>query len=392
MKIYDLVIVGGGVSGMTVAASVDLKNVLLLEKEDRIGKKLLATGNGRCNLLNQNFSVEAYNDKNFVAHTFDVSGFDTVRNFFESLGLFLRFDDEGRGYPYSESASSVLEAYRRKLRKNNTEIRTSIRVVSIGKEGGFFKISSDADAFYAKNVVVATGSDAGFGTNSLQILKNFADTDEFVPSLVPLITETETIKGLNGVRVKCAASLISDGKRVHTEKGEILFKSFGISGIAAFNLSAYYVRGGKKGNSFISLNLLDTDVETAAEELRDKAKYADNAEALLSGFFHKMLVQAILKYSKTDALACPDEEKILRLSKAVTDFRIKIKDVADKSLAQVMNGGVKTSSVNEKTLEIKGAKGLYVAGECVDVDGLSGGYNIMWAVASALEAGKSVKA
>ena len=145
MKIYDLIIVGGGIGGMAAAARVKNKSVLILDANDRIGKKLLSTGAGKCNFLNENFDVGKYNDESFVSATFEKYGFFEIKKFFESLGLLMRFDEEGRGYPLSESANTVLDAYRRALQKNGVEVKTSALVTKISKQKDLFKVSCDVD-------------------------------------------------------------------------------------------------------------------------------------------------------------------------------------------------------------------------------------------------------
>ena len=165
MKIYDLIIVGGGIGGMTAAARVKNKSVLILDANDRIGKKLLSTGAGKGNFLNENFDVGKYNDESFVSATFEKYGFFEIKRFFESLGLLMRFDEEGRGYPLSESANTVLDAYRRAIQKNGVEVKTSALVTKISKQNDVFKVSCDVD-YYGKNVFFATGSNAGFGYDS----------------------------------------------------------------------------------------------------------------------------------------------------------------------------------------------------------------------------------
>lgn len=385
MKKYDLIIVGGGVGGMTTAVRVKNKKVLLLEAGDRIGKKLLSTGAGKCNFLNENFSTEKYNDVDFVSATFGAYGFFEVKKFLEDLGLLIRFDEEGRGYPLSESANTVLDAYRRAIAKNDVEVRTGASVRNIKKQNGEFIVTTSVGEFCATSVFFATGSNAGSGYDSGNVLNSFVKVKKFVPSLAPIATDTTFTKGLNGVRVKAKVGLLVDGKIVHEEYGEVLFKTFGLSGIATFNNSAYYARLGAPKNAYITLNFLNADFNETCEILNNLKKFFETAVELLSGAFHKMIAQQILNMAGVDGNAKISDEVIRKIATAVSDFKIKITGTADKSLAQVMCGGIETSDVNKNTLMIKGVENLYVGGECIDVDGLSGGYNIMWAVASALK-------
>ena len=384
---------------MTAAARVKNKSVLILDANDRIGKKLLPTGAGKCNFLNENFDVGKYNDENFVSATFEKYGFFEIKRFFESLGLLMRFDEEGRGYPLSESANTVLDAYRRAIQKNGVEVKTSALVTKISKQNDVFKVSCDVD-YYGKNVFFATGSNAGFGYDSTGVLSDFANVRKFTPSLAPLSTDTTYIKGLNGVRVKAKVGLIVNSKVVrvkakvglivnskvvHEEYGEVLFKSFGLSGIATFNNSAYYARLGAPKKAYLSLNFLNENKNETFLILKRLKEFSGDVGELLSGAFHKMIAQQILNMAGIQGSEKASDENLNKLADVVSDFRIKITGVSDKSLAQVMSGGIDASCVNKNTLEIKGVNNLFVGGECIDIDGLSGGYNIMWAVASALK-------
>lgn len=384
MKIYDLIIVGGGIGGMTAAARVKNKSVLILDANDRIGKKLLSTGAGKCNFLNENFDVGKYNDESFVSATFEKYGFFEIKKFFESLGLLMRFDEEGRGYPLTESANTVLDAYRRAIQKNGVEVKTSALVTKISKQNDVFKVLGGVD-YYGKNVFFATGSNAGFGYDSTGVLSDFANVKNFTPSLAPLSTDTTYIKGLNGVRVKAKVGLIVDNKVVHEEYGEVLFKSFGLSGIATFNNSAYYARLGAPKNAYLSLNFLNENKNETFLILKRLKEFSNDVGELLSGAFHKMIAQQILNMAGIQGSAKATDENLQKLADVVSDFRIKITGVSDKSLAQVMSGGIDASCVNKNTLEIKGVNSLFVGGEILNIDGLSGGYNIMWAVASAIK-------
>lgn len=388
MKKFDIIIIGGGVSGLIAAIAAKSKSVLILEASPRVGKKLLATGNGKCNLLNKNLSADYYNAPDFVTPVFTKYNEKSLENFYDNLGLALRFDSEGRGYPMSECAATVLDVLRRAVCEKGVETVTDCKVTRIEKKDCFVLTAASGE-YFADKVLFAAGSDAGFGIDSLNILDGIAANRSFEAALSPLSTDTAPIKGLNGVRVKCAASLISGGKHMRTEYGEVLFKSFGLSGIAVFNLSSYYVRAGTPENSYISLNLMEQPYEKVLDTLTHKAEKFKTASELLSGNFHKMVNACILNYARVDAGEKCVENNLKKISAAIVDYRIKITGVPDKSLAQVMCGGIKLDGINKNTLESKSVKGLYFSGEAVDIDGLSGGYNLMWAAASALTAAEN---
>lgn len=388
MKKYDIIIIGGGVSGLIAANAAKSKSVLILEASPRVGKKLLATGNGKCNLLNKNLSADYYNAPDFVLPVFNRYNEKSLENFYDDLGLAIRFDSEGRGYPVSECAATVLDILRRAVSNKGVDIITECRVTGVEKKDCFV-ISASCGEYFADKVLFAAGSDAGFGIDSLDILDRIAANRPFRAALAPLSTDTAPIKGLNGVRVKCAASLITGGEYVRTEYGEVLFKSFGLSGIAVFNLSSLYVRAGAPENSYISLNLLEQSYKKVLETLIHKAEKFKTADELLGGIFHKMVNACILNYAGVGAREKCGENDLKKIAAAIVNYRIRIKGVADKSLAQVMCGGINLDGINKNTLESKSVKGLYFSGEAVDIDGLSGGYNLMWAAASALTAAEN---
>lgn len=377
-KKYKAIIIGGGAAGLVVAAAAKTLDILIIEANPRVGKKLLATGNGKCNLMNLRLSPEYYNDASFVTPVFERCGVDKMIEFFARLGLIMRFDDEDRGYPLSESAATVLDVLRRAVVNRGVTVLCDNKATKIQKEEGVFCVTTDKGGkYFADKVVFATGSPAGFGLDSLCLLNN-VDYRPFSPSLAPLITETDVIAGLNGVRVKCRASLVSCGKVIAVENGEVLFKSFGLSGIAVFNLSAAYVRAGCPSDAYISLDLLDGVKDLFAVRAQGR-KAAD----FMTGVFQKMLNLAVLKYAGVG-----EDERVIdcvaeKLYNAACDFEIKIKSTADVSLAQVSSGGITTAAVNKNTLAYEGDENLYFCGEALDVDGLSGGYNLMWAWASA---------
>lgn len=382
---YKVIIIGGGASGLMTAIAAKTDDILIIEAAQRVGKKLLATGNGKCNLLNDRLNPRCYNNANFVAPIFEKYNQTYMQKFFEKLGLILRYDDEGRGYPLSESSNTVLDILRQSAAKKNVDVLCDTTVTAIKKTADGFSVICKSGVFSADKVVLATGSNAGFGIDSLGLLSNKVKTLPFRPSLAPLLTDTSGIVGLNGVRVKCIARLIVGGKAVAEENGEVLFRTFGISGIAAFNLSSVYSRLNRPADAEVSLDFLGKDREKfLGKEL------GGSADEFLNGAFHKMLSLSLLKYAHVRVDATVDKSLANVLCDAATDFRIGVKAVADMSLAQVATGGISTESVNKNTLEVEGVKNLFVSGEALDIDGVSGGYNLMWAWASAFVVAESL--
>lgn len=392
-KIYNLAIIGGGAAGLAAAAAVRFQDCILFEAEDRAGKKILATGGGKCNLLNQNLSAEMYNAPDFVQKTFVVTDKTQILSFFKGLGLEIRTDTEGRVYPFSESAATVLDVLRA---YSNAEIKTDESVAEIKKDKDLYKLKTAKGEYVARNVLLCAGSPASAkkycqikGTDKLFKFK------PFVPSLTALETETNPIRALNGVRAKGEFTIDIDHSR-HTEKGEIIFKKTGISGIAIMNLSAYLARADNLEkalkSAFISLNFLECGCLEAQEWLAKRAElmHAKTVPDLLRGLFGRVLSQAVIEYARLKPTDIADRDNIIKLAHAATDFKLKVLGLSGLEHAQAASGGVELAQIDALTMQSTAHKGLYFAGEAVGVDGLCGGYNLAWAWSSALSAIKSI--
>ncbi|NCA91932.1 methyltransferase domain-containing protein, partial [bacterium] len=271
---YDLAIIGGGVSGLT-AAAIAIKrglSVVIFEYDARVGQKLLITGNGKANLSNTNMSAEYYNDS-FVGKFLPSS--QKVYDFFEYIGLKTKVID-GRIYPYSESAASVLNLLRKKMEK--AEIVTNYEVSNISIDDGHFVINNN---YQAKNCIFSTGSAATKGKNSHYLLEKFGHKCvELKASIVPLIADTTYIKGLSGIRVKAKLSLIDNNKVVKSAIGELLFKDNGISGIVSMELSSYIARNSGKYSISIdfAVDFSEKEIELAKRQIK-KAKVSKNIDS-----------------------------------------------------------------------------------------------------------------
>ena len=366
--IYDLIAVGGGVSGMVAAicAARRGKKVLILEKGERVGRKLLATGNGKCNLANTAPVAGKYNS-DFALTALREFPLEAQLDFWRSIGLVTRVT-EGRVYPYSEQASGVLNALRAALTKNDVET-----LVSAGAERieGRYTVNG---VYRAKALLLATGSNASFGYESLDLLAHYGHrSTPRIPALVPLMTDKRHLKGLKGVRVRADVALRADGKEIARTSDEILFKDNGVSGTAAFTLSGTLARKGITDGS--ALLVIDFAPEFTEQEL--SALFIGGVEP--EGMFHKEVAAAIKR------IAASEGSKPERVAK---NFTLDCVRPGPKELAQVMCGGLETAGFYPDTLESRYSPGLYAAGEALDVDGECGGFNLMWAVASGMAVGK----
>ena len=383
MKRFDVIIIGGGASGMFLASELAGRRVALIEANDRVGKKLLATGNGKCNLTNLDMNIVHYNRPSFVETYLDrFDAHDTIASF-ERMGLITKVIDK-RVYPYSECASTVLDILRGAVQKCGTEVFTGHIVNSVEyfaetyTVGGVTKVDGQTKSFSftADNVVLATGSNATFGRNSNNLFTALGHTNrEFTPALVPIKTNKEPIKGLSGVRVKAG---VRCGARY--EVGEVLFKDFGVSGIAVFNMSSEIARGKLKIGSNLTIDFMP---EYSVGEVENLLRKRGNVRVgeLLTGTFHSKVVDRILWASgvNPDDLAQP---KISAIAKTIKTYTLKIEGLGDSSLSQVMSGGLNIREFDHNLMSMK-SKNAFAIGEALDVDGDCGGYNLQWAWTSA---------
>ena len=362
---YDLLIIGGGISAMVTAivAKRRGKSVIILEKNDKVGKKLLATGNGKCNMANTTKITGKYNT-DFVYPILNKYNLKTQLDFYRSIGLLTK-EVEGRIYPYSEQASTVLNALRGEMDRLKIEVVTGAEVKSIAK--GYV-----VNGYKAKSILLATGSNATMGTYSGNLYSQFGHrNNDLRPALVPMLTCTENLKGLRGVRIKAGAKLFVREECIGETQDEIIFKDNGVSGSAIFTLSQKLARAKGKEAKIV----LDLMPEYSLSECRALVKELGG----IDGMFHKEIVNNLLRTSVKGKVA-----------ESIKNYVLENVRLGSFDLAQVMSGGLITEQFDDKTLESRLQKGLYASGEVLDVDGECGGYNIMWAVASGMAVGENV--
>lgn len=358
---YDLIVIGGGASGLCLAVRAEKKGkkVIVLEKEDKVGKKILMTGNGKCNLSSTDVGTSKYN-------TVFVDGIvkENVIKFFESIGLAVK--NIGKGiYPYHESANGVVAILRKNLEK--TPIITNCYVNEIKEEKNYFSVCG----YKGKNVALCTGSAATKGTESYFLYQKFGHKlIEPRPSIVYLVSHSPYIKGLANLRAKVCVTLLKDGEAVYSQNGEILFKENGLSGICSMMLSTYISRNG--GNFDVSVDFLPDKREEEAGEFIEKFG--------TDGLLLKPIGQSIAKQAKNTGRGI-----------AATAKNFIVGDVKPAGIknAQTVCGGLDVTQFDEN-LQSKLKKGLYACGEVLDVDGECGGFNLHFAFSSALKVGKNI--
>ncbi len=378
-------IVGGGAAGLSaaVAAARLGVGVTVLEAGTRVGKKILATGNGRCNLTNTSVSPSAYNHPDFVEPVVAALPPDAVRAFFGELGLLTYADDEGRVYPVTNTASSVLDVLRLECARFGVEERCGFEVAHIsGARGasGFEVVASGGDRLHADAVVVASGG----GRSVLADLGHASVAP--VPVLGPLTTEREPIRGLSGVRVRCAATLLVGERALATERGELLFRDYGVSGIMVFDLSRFFEPG-----CVLSIDLVP---DIAPDELRrmigDRCAALSwrTAQTFFEGMLQDRVAQAVMRAAHVAPQKPAAELPCERLAALLKDFRLAVTGRGDAAQSQVTRGGASVTDFDPHTMQSRLVSGIFAAGEVLDVDGRCGGFNLHWAWASGILAGE----
>ena len=398
-----VIILGAGASGMVAALTAAEKKdrrVVLLERQGRVGRKLLATGNGRCNLTNTGASPEHYHgeDPDFVRPALAAFPPEKALAFFKSLGLVTVEEPGGRVYPLSDSANSVVDVLRFALEAAGVELRTSCPVRELRREkSGGFAVVTDEEKLHADKLIAACGGCAGAKlggvSDGYELLAALGHRrTALYPSLAPILTDADYPRALKGVRADCALRLVGGGETLGESAGEVQFTEQGVSGPAAFDLSRAAATGGK-GLTLTADFFRDYD-EAAVRALLDARRESLPelpASDALTGMLHNRLGRMLVRYAGLDAnapLSSLGGEALARLARACKSFTLAVRGVAGFDAAQVTAGGLRSSGFNPETLESWFVPGLFACGELLDVDGDCGGFNLQWAWASGRLAGR----
>lgn len=359
-----IVIIGAGASGIACAIRLKQNNnnceVIVLEHLDAPCKKIFATGNGRCNITNKS-----------------ADGFEDVCSFLESIGLVLRYDKSGRTYPYSNQASSVVDVLIENCNKYGIEIITECNVYKTEKIGDTFNIYSSKGIFNADALVLATGGKSqkalGSDGSGYDIAKTFSHSvTELSPALVQLKSSTKNCRALKGIRTKCNVTIEINAQKTAEEYGEVLFTDYGLSGIVIMNLSRYINDERIESKTERCTAILDFVPEMSEKQLLEHL----NKFGSLAGILPAKLCSILNK--QTDG----DNEKTAKYAK---NWRVIITGTKGFDFAQITNGGVSCKEL-KSTNESNICDNLYIIGELTDNQFSCGGFNLNYAVLSAIRA------
>ena len=400
----DCLILGGGAAGLCAASYLagTGMQVTVLEKLDRVGKKILATGNGRCNLSNIDLNPAYYgNAASFVQTVYEQTPPGMVAEHFASLGL-MTAEESGRIYPRTMAASSVLDVLRAGCAHPNISLLTGQEVVRLlpSRRGGFSVETKSGEGFFAPSVLVAMGGSAapsmGTDGSGTQLCRDLGHSiTPLYPALVQLRCAHPALRSLKGIRVHAEVALLVDSECAAEERGELLFTDYGVSGVCVFQLSREAAPAlEKKQKVEIRINFLpEIDDLESWLDTRISMLCETTAQTLFTGVLPRLLIQAILR----EAHIAPDTPSALlteteqsALLAALSAFTLPVTGTQGFSNAQVTRGGIQLNEVDPETMASRRFSGLYFAGEVLDVDGPCGGYNLHFAFASALSAARAI--
>ena len=404
-----IIVIGAGASGLIAAIFARRcgNDVTILEKNEICGKKLLATGNGRCNFWNEDQSLEHYRSSNFneLPEIINTYNKQEILDFFKNIGIEAKIKN-GYYYPFSNQAISMQKALILEAEKQNVKIQFKQEIVDIKKINNKFEIvTKNGDKMISDKIILSTGSKAAPKTGSdgigYKICKNFEHSIiEPLPALVQLKAKEPFLKEWEGIRSNVLIKLYENNEVIAEERGEIQLTNYGISGICVFNLSGRVARGLDKNkkevveiNFLEGLNIINQNKFIEWMNKRNEVVKNRTVFELLEGVLNYKLVNVLLKITdigKQEQWKKLDDKKRNLLARNIVSFRLNIIGTNSYDKAQVCSGGVPLNELNTHSMESKKVKGLYITGEILDVDGDCGGYNLEWAWITGMIAGRNV--
>lgn len=403
----EVIIIGGGASGMMAAiiAAREGKEVCIVEGLSRVGKKILVTGNGRCNMSNTCLLPRHFHSsqKIDVSSVLERFGYQEMEDFFKELGI-LPLIEGTKVYPLSEQATTVLDVLRMEMERLGVEVITDTKIIALKKKKQGWQLQdTHQNTFEAECVVVATGgmvnASMGCDGTGYDLLKQVGHTLRTpFPILVHVLSSSPYCKMMKGTKVKAMVSVAVEGQVVREEYGEVLFTEDGLSGPPIFQISRQVSKAAlEKKKAVVSLDLFEKlDEESLITMLYQRiALHPERkVEDLLIGMLHKRVIMPVLKASGITAIhrTCDalEYEEVIALVKTLKDFKFNTQGTRGYKFAQVTAGGICVSEIDFSTMRSLKAQDLYITGEVMDVDGDCGGYNLQWAWATGYIAGKSI--
>ena len=392
-------IIGAGASGMAAAlaaAENEHVQIILMERQGRVGRKLAATGNGRCNLTNMHAKHETYHgdDASFAEPALKHFDVESTLNWFRAMGLYTVAEESGRVYPYSDQANSVVDVLRFALEKPNIQLLTGFEVKKVKTSGTGFSVESAEEAIFCDKLIIACGGLAGTklggSMSGYQLLRSLGHKcTKLRPTLVQLKSSWGGCASLKGVRANCHVQILHDGALHLESRGELQFTDYGLSGPVIFEVSRDTCQG--RGKWIAKLDFLpDMEPELLRAELIRRKETGWNAEELLTGILHnrlgRVLTQSVGIKDKWKIADLRDDE-IDAVCRAVKCFEAELTETMGMDAAQVTAGGIVTAEFDPQTMESRRVPNLYACGEVLDIDGDCGGFNLQWAWSSGRLAG-----
>ncbi len=411
-NVFDLVVIGGGPSGMISAgmAATRAAKVLLLEKNKILGKKLLISGNGRCNITQAEFDlhklVSAYGENGaFLFSALHKFGPKQIMDFFEELGVKLEIENDGRVFPVSNSSKEVLDALKKYLEENSVEIKYESIVKNISVKNSLVKevVLTDGTKISTKNLIVATGGlsytfTGSTGDGLVWAKKAGLEVVPLKPALVPLKIKEAWVKSLPGMVLEnVGVAVYQNNKKIINKTGDLLFTHFGVSGPLVINISKSVIRAEKNGEVKLRINFFP-GISPEQLDKNLQMEFSDYSHKFLKNYLTEFIPKrmaeclvGILKINGDKPLHDVTREERLQLGKLLNSLEITVAGNSGYEMAMVTSGGVSLREIDPQTMRSKKISNLYFVGEVLDLDGPTGGYNLQVAWATGYVAGSNLK-